>query len=32
MAAAIAPTVRNHGPVNVPINGPLPRAFGVVAT
>jgi hypothetical protein len=32
MAAAIATTVRNDGPIDVPINGPLARAFGVVAT
>ena len=31
MAAAIAPTVRNHGAIDVPINGPLARIVGVVA-
>ena len=31
MAAAIATTVRNHGPLDVPVNGPLARVVGVVA-
>jgi len=31
MAAAIASTVREDGPIDVGINGPLARALGVVA-